>query len=202
MSFPLTAYWPELIIETNQTAKEATEFRGANSKCQIICWALTSLQNNALHLNKSLAHYISDTVLGTRKQQYVRQTNSLISEGRLRWKSENILAVLSFYSIVYWYHLFFHFNYCLFFYLCYFQGCLSFWKNRTRATLIALCSSLGKWDLLLLVMRFKSPCGFSWVEGRGKESLEAAPSSWTCLDWHSLCKQPWLQSCGKMCLSP
>ena len=38
-----TAYWPELTVETNQTAKEATECRGANAECQTICWVLTSL---------------------------------------------------------------------------------------------------------------------------------------------------------------
>lgn len=37
-------------------------------------------------------------------------------EGMLWWKSENILAALSFYSIVYC--LFFHFNYSLFYLTC------------------------------------------------------------------------------------
>lgn len=76
------------------------------------------------------------------------------------------------------------------------------WAHSHRSALVP-----GKRDRLLLlelmsVMRFRSLCGFSGEEERGKEGWEAAPSSWTCLDWHGLCKRPWLQSCWKMCLSP
>lgn len=91
--------------------------------------------------------------------------------------------------------------------LCHFWRCSSLWKNRTEIILIVLCSSPGKWDWLASSV-LAHVC-WSWgskapvvLTGRGKGGLEAAPSSWTCLDWHSLCKQPWLQSRWKMYLSP
>lgn len=40
------------------------------------------------------------------------------------------------------------------------------------------------------------------LTGRGKESLEAVPSSWTCLDWHGLCKHRDSRAAGKCTYHP
>ena len=164
----------------------------------------TALQHNmALHLSKGLAYYIPSTVLAQGNRAMCKADKFPdLGEDMLRWKVENILAALWCYSTLFC--LYFHFSYCLSLYLYLFRGCPSSWKNRT--ILITLCFSREKWHLLVLFQLMSAghegqkPLWFQ-LEG-GKESLEAAPSSWPCLDWHRLCKQPWLQSCWKMCLSP